>query len=66
MNSLPIHIEYIQIILTIQSDFLSDLTMNNHLIPPLLPKGMLFDDEVIKVLEMLRYLRHHPLMLLLL
>ena len=66
MNFLPIHIEYIQIILTTQSDFLSNLTMNNHLIPPLLLKDMLLDDEVIKVLKMLRYLLHHHLMLLLL
>jgi len=49
-----------------QIDILLDLRMSNHLVAPPLLKGMLLDDEMIRMLEMLRYLFHHRLMLLLL
>src|SRR5882757_2805838 len=57
---------YIPLLWIYQINIPFALRMSNRLVAPLHLKGMLLDDEAIKVLEMLKHLLHHPLMLLLL
>src|SRR5882757_5541477 len=55
---------YIPLLWIYQINIPFTLRMSNCLVAPLHLKGMLLDDEAIKVLETLKHLFHHPLMLL--
>jgi len=64
LSSLRIPTLYIPLLWIYQIDIPFALRMSNRLVAPLHLKGMLLDDVAIKVLEMLKHLLHHPLMLL--